>query len=83
MWLMYVQVPVRVIYLDRSMATAMAGIGNDSTMVNHHDFVPEAMQQDAKVPKPIQPRVHVLYRPGHYDILYPHASAAQTAGLLR
>ena len=81
MWVMCVQVPVRVIYLDRSMATAMAGIGNDSTMVNHHDFVPEAMQQDAKVPKPIQPRVHVLYRPGHYDILYPHGSAAQTAGL--
>lgn len=59
----------------------MAGTGSDSAMVNHHDFIPEAMQQEAKVPKPIQARVHVLYRPGHYDILYPHASAAQAAGL--
>ena len=78
---MAIQVPVRVIYLDRSMGAAMAGIGHDSTMVNHHDFIPEAMQQDAKVPKPIRARVHVLYRPGHYDILYPHASAAQAAGV--
>lgn len=65
-----------MIYLDRSMGAAMAGIGNDSATVNHHDFVPEAMQQDARVSKPIQPRVHVLYRPGHYDILYPIAPGA-------
>ncbi|KAK9865354.1 hypothetical protein WJX84_003445 [Apatococcus fuscideae] len=43
------QVPVRVVYLDRSLnvmaATATA--------------------------KPLIPRVHLLYRPGHYDILYP------------
>ena len=79
--LLDVQVPVRVIYLDRSMGIAMAGIGNDSATVNHHDFIPEAMQQDVKVSKPIQPRVHVLYRPGHYDILYTHASAAADADL--
>ncbi len=66
-----VQVPVRVIYLDRSMGAAMAGTGNDHASVNHHDFIPEAMQADPKLPKPIQPRVHVLYRPGHYDVLYP------------
>ena len=29
--------------------------------VNHHDF-----------PEGTPPRLHVLYRPGHYDILYPH-----------
>ena len=28
---------------------------------------------------PTEPRVHLLYRPGHYDILYPH-QAAGTAG---
>lgn len=66
-----------MIYLDRSMGAAMAGIGNDSAMVNYHDFIPEALQQDPRIAKPIQPRVHVLYRPGHYDILYPHSSAHQ------
>ena len=71
------QVPVRVIYLDRSMGAAMAGIGNDSAMVNHHDFIPETLQQDPRIAKPIQLRVHVLYRPGHYDILYPHSAAQQ------
>lgn len=28
--------------------------------VNHHDF-----------PEGTEPRIHILYRPGHYDILYP------------
>lgn len=25
------------------------------------------------------PRVHLLYRPGHYDIMYPHGTAAPAA----
>lgn len=52
------QVPVRVVYLN-----AM-GAG-----VNSHDFVPEGLKgADA------EPRVALLYRPGHYDILYPRAA---------
>ncbi|EFJ52492.1 hypothetical protein VOLCADRAFT_86645 [Volvox carteri f. nagariensis] len=57
------QIPVRVVYLDSSgMPTGGNGSGLDATM---HDFVP-----DSCVPG-TQPRVHLLYRPGHYDILYP------------
>lgn len=33
------QVPIRVLYLDRSMDSA----GADPAAVNHHDFVPEAL----------------------------------------
>lgn len=59
---------MRVLYLDRSMAAMMAGMSDDSeTSVNHHDFMPEALQNQALQP----PRVNVLYRPGHYDIIYP------------
>jgi ubiquitin thioesterase protein OTUB1 len=67
------QVPIRVVYLDRSIGAAMAGVGSDSAAVNHHDFIPDAL---AAKSEPVQPRVHVLYRPGHYDILYPLASTA-------
>jgi ubiquitin thioesterase protein OTUB1 len=59
------------------MGAAMAEIGNDSAMVNHHDFIPEALRQDPRAAKPIRPRVHVLYRPGHYDILYPNSTVQQ------
>ena len=62
-----VQIPIRVVYLDRSMAAFAGGGSEDSAAVNHHDFVPEAMQTGTAV---VQPRVHLLYRPGHYDILY-------------
>lgn len=57
---------MRVLYLDRSMGAMLAGISDDGSSVNHHDFVPESMQGQS-----IQPRVNVLYRPGHYDIIYP------------
>ncbi|BDA42024.1 Ubiquitin thioesterase OTUB1 [Coccomyxa sp. Obi] len=66
------QVPIRVVYLDRSMGAAMAGVGYDSAAVNHHDFVPDALSESASAAAAaVKPRVHVLYRPGHYDILYP------------
>ncbi len=66
---------MRVVYLDRSGAD-MLGVGGDMAGggegqqldVNTHDFVPEACAGE-------EPAVTVLYRPGHYDILYrqkPH-----------
>lgn len=52
-------------YLDRTLDTA----GGDGAAVNHHDFVPDELAAAGK--SPTAPRVHLLYRPGHYDILYP------------
>lgn len=53
-------VPIRVVYLDRSSCDS----GN--LTVNHHDFVPSG-----EVPQvSMEPLVTMLYRPGHYDILY-------------
>ena len=63
------QVPIRVMYLDQSAAAAMAGVAVGDAAVNHHDFVPENVIA-ATGCQPV-PRVHILYRPGHYDILYP------------
>lgn len=52
----------------------MAGISEaGETSVNYHDFVPEALQN---VQPGIEPTVRVLYRPGHYDLIYPHALLA-------
>ena len=63
------QVPIRVMYLDQSTTAAMAGVAVGDAVVNHHDFIPESIQSAAG--SKVVPRVHVLYRPGHYDILYP------------
>ena len=113
------QVPVRVVYLDRSLAlgggndeiiggeiigdaqismefpaasgaigngpgvsfasaapggaastagTVVSGIagGGAPLKVDVHDFVPDALVGSAAT----EPRVHLLYRPGHYDVLY-------------
>ncbi|KAK9818446.1 hypothetical protein WJX74_001972 [Apatococcus lobatus] len=68
------QVPVRVVYLDRSLNVMAGGFGggDSSAQVNHHDFIPETAPSAATATaKPLIPRVHLLYRPGHYDILYP------------
>ena len=65
------QIPITVVYLDRSMAAFAAGQAEDDAAVNLHNFVPETMQKDTSAA--VQPRVHLLYRPGHYDILYPKA----------
>lgn len=64
-------VPIRVMYLDRSS-------GNSTVTVNHHDFIPSDDQsgsnQEVEGAPPaivsVEPFVTLLYRPGHYDILY-------------
>ncbi|KAJ7552656.1 hypothetical protein O6H91_06G063300 [Diphasiastrum complanatum] len=55
-------VPVRVVYLDRS-----GGDSGKAAEINHHDFVPAISQSSDKA---AVPPVTLLYRPGHYDILY-------------
>ncbi|XP_021746035.1 ubiquitin thioesterase otubain-like [Chenopodium quinoa] len=57
-------VPVRVVYLDRSSCDT-GGVS-----VNHHDFVPSALSSGGSGLE-INPYITLLYRPGHYDILYP------------
>lgn len=56
-------IPVRIVYLDRS-----GGGSDDALEINHHDFVPElapaAFKSDTST------LLTLLYRPGHYDILY-------------
>ena len=66
------QVPIRVVYLDRSLApggdmgaegggNGNGGNGGGGVLhVDRHDFVPEGCAP------PHHPRVHLLYRPGHY-----------------
>lgn len=61
-------VAIRVVYLDRSHGEK----GNVS--VNHHDFTPSTSDQTETTPSAIEelkPFITLLYRPGHYDILYP------------
>jgi ubiquitin thioesterase protein OTUB1 len=63
-------VPIRVVYLDRSSCDT----GNLS--VNHHDFIPSANSSEGdaamtSAPAAAKPYITLLYRPGHYDILYP------------
>lgn len=59
-------VPIRVVYLDRSSCE------NNSINVNHHDFIPTSGEVgNSGVSKSTDPSITLLYRPGHYDILYP------------
>ncbi|KAJ7004536.1 OVARIAN TUMOR DOMAIN-containing deubiquitinating enzyme 1 [Populus alba] len=61
-------VPIRVVYLDRSSCDA-GGVS-----VNHHDFVPAPRNLPSATgagSESINPFITLLYRPGHYDILYP------------
>ncbi|KAF3682125.1 Ubiquitin thioesterase otubain-like [Capsicum annuum] len=59
-------VPIRVVYLDRSSCE------NNSINVNHHDFIPTSSEVgNSDVSKTTNPSITLLYRPGHYDILYP------------
>ena len=60
-------IPIRVVYLDRSSCDT-GGVS-----VNHHDFMPVAgdlPNASCSSEKNI-PFITLLYRPGHYDILYP------------
>ncbi|GER55320.1 ubiquitin thioesterase otubain-like [Striga asiatica] len=58
-------VAIRVVYLDRSCDD------KGSVSVNHHDFVPaNENNNNTSDSQPRKPFVCLLYRPGHYDILY-------------
>lgn len=57
-------IPVRVVYLDRSSCDT-GGVN-----VNHHDFIPSSLTNGGDGLE-IIPYITLLYRPGHYDILYP------------
>lgn len=61
-------VPIRIVYLDRSCDD------RGSISVNHHDFT--AVSRDLNNSntggtQTLKPFITLLYRPGHYDILYP------------
>ncbi|PON91786.1 Ubiquitin thioesterase Otubain [Trema orientale] len=60
-------VPIRVVYLDRSSCDT-GGVS-----VNHHDFVPVGGDNPnaSGSSETARPFITLLYRPGHYDILYP------------
>ena len=51
-------VPVRIEYVDRGTSSTAAN--HSELSVNHHDF------PDNSAP----PKICLIYRPGHYDILY-------------
>jgi len=59
-------VPIRVVYLDRSSCDS-GGVS-----VNHHDFVPAVgdLPNASSSSVAVTPFITLLYRPGHYDILY-------------
>lgn len=56
-------VPVRIVYLDSSV-----GDGGKNVEVNSHDFTPS--QPPVLEGEKATPLAVLLYRPGHYDILY-------------
>ncbi|KAL0357685.1 UNVERIFIED_CONTAM: OVARIAN TUMOR DOMAIN-containing deubiquitinating enzyme 1 [Sesamum calycinum] len=61
-------VPIRIVYLDRSCDD------KGSVSVNHHDFTPAACHitnANSGATQAAKPFINLLYRPGHYDILYP------------
>lgn len=58
------QVPIRVVYLDNSGAVPTDG--SLEVPCDAHNFAPGEGQVDVSN----MPNVTVLYRPGHYDILY-------------
>ncbi|PIN25636.1 ubiquitin hydrolase [Handroanthus impetiginosus] len=58
-------VPIRILYLDRSCDD------KGSISVNHHDFTPAPGNPTNDNANAVKPFITLLYRPGHYDILYP------------
>lgn len=59
-------VPIRVVYLDRSSCDS------SSPTINHHDFIPSSSSSSSSASDHPTKPVTLLYRPGHYDILYPN-----------
>ncbi|XP_077229661.1 ubiquitin thioesterase otubain-like protein [Tasmannia lanceolata] len=61
-------VPIRVVYLDRSSCDSSGNVN-----INHHDFLPATSDpQNATTGLSTgAPFITLLYRPGHYDVLYP------------
>ena len=58
-------VPIRIVHLDGSI-----GDGGKNVEVNFHDFVPAYALDTMSDEEKGKPSVVLLYRPGHYDILY-------------
>ncbi|KAE8672995.1 Otubain, Ubiquitin thioesterase Otubain, Peptidase C65, otubain isoform 1 [Hibiscus syriacus] len=61
-------VPIRVVYFDQSSCD-VGGVN-----VNHHDFLPPSGDKSNAASGstvPVKPFITLLYRPGHYGILYP------------
>ncbi|KAF6139797.1 hypothetical protein GIB67_022879 [Kingdonia uniflora] len=62
-------VPIRVMYLDRSSSDS------GTVSINHHDFIPAIsdppVATNSDSVSVVEPFITLLYRPGHYDILYP------------
>lgn len=58
------RVPVRVVYLDNSPTGS-----SDTAEVNVHDFFPGNLGASGTGERE-EPFIALLYRPGHYDILY-------------
>lgn len=67
-------VPIRVVYLDRSSCDT-GGVS-----VNHHDFIPNTNNLSNSTSCSSRPYITLLYRPGHYDILYPKTKATTDSG---
>lgn len=51
-------VPIRVIYMDHSQQSSLT----------IHDFA----ANDEEITGTFEPMITMLYRPGHYDLLYEH-----------
>ena len=68
------QVPIHVVYLDRSGSVALAIDGGSSSLpeVDTYEFTPEGCSPSAAK---FASTVSMLYRPGHYDILYRTGAA--------
>eukprot|EP00899_Mesostigma_viride_P012898 jgi/Mesvir1/21609/Mv04035-RA.2 len=62
-----IKVPIRVVYLSNAAGT------DSEPEANHHDFHPtleDAFLTEAPPLAESVPKITLLYRPGHYDILY-------------
>lgn len=60
------KVRIRVVYMDRGLGGAVITEDKDTDKLkcHEHNFPDEESTED--------PKLYLLYRPGHYDILYPH-----------